>query len=56
VFFLMDQLHQPYQDAMSMPSSRRHRFVAKKVEQIEKHNASIEAANARARSKSRSSR
>jgi len=53
VFFLMDQVHQSYQAAMAIPSSRRHRFVKKKVEQIEKHNANIEAVNSRARSRRR---
>lgn len=47
----MDQMHQSYQAAISIPSSRRHRFVLKKVAQIQQHNAAVEKANARARSK-----
>jgi len=47
----MDQANQSYLAAMAIPSSRRHRFVATKIEQIEKHNASMEAANSRARSR-----
>ena len=53
VFFLMDQMNQGYQDAMSIPSSRRHRFVLKKVEQMKEHNANVERANSAARSRSR---
>ena len=49
----MDQMHQSYEGAMSIPSSRRHRFVLKKVDQIKAHNAQIESANSKARSRSR---
>ena len=49
----MDHLHQSYQAAMSIPSSRRHRFVLKKVEQIKDHNAKMESANSKVRSRSR---
>jgi len=49
----MDQMHQSYPDVISIPSSRRHRFVVKKVEQIQAHNAAVDRANTAARSRSK---